>query len=320
MPLVSSDALHPGLFFAPDDVAALRERALACPRSWKSVKDQADKGHITLYGKGGRWAIDSGYSNDRTPGGRAQTVAHNCVLINGRGQALSGAGAGTSGRIADYRSGEHVGYVFADQTEAYRQNAEGKQGVPLQRAHRHCFFVRPEEGLPAYVLIVDDIRVDDAEHEYDWLLHTDEKNKCVLCDNAIDLTRRIEINTPIVAGREGCSRPPACHVSFVWPMDVALSLDSYMGHPRVHAEKTMIDALFIVLLVPLSGDDSKPVASCVQDGNTWETTVHWTGADRALRGVTDVLRVKRRNTDESITWELMRARDNSALWQNAGPR
>lgn len=293
--------------------------SVECGPFYPTTHNQADKGHITLYGKGGRWAIDSGYGNDRVPGGRDQTVAHNCVLIDGLGQALSGAGAGTSGRIADYRAGEHVGYALADQTEAYRHNAQGKQGILLQRAHRHCFFVRPAESVPAYALIVDDILVDDVEHQYDWLLHTDERNECVLCDNVIDLTSRTEINGPMAAGREERSPLPTCHISFVWPMDVALSLDSYMGHPRVHAVKAMDDALFIVLLVPLCEGDSKPVASCVQDGNTWEATVGWMGAGHALRGVTDVLRVKRTSTDGAIGWKLRRIRDNSVLWRDAGP-
>jgi hypothetical protein len=146
---------------------------------FKGTHNQADKGHFALYGKGGRWAIDSGYGNNQEPEGKAQTVAHNCVLIDGQGQALSGAGLGTSGRVLDYQATEHLGYALCDETEAYQHNNRGTPGVALARAHRHCFFVRPADGVPAYALIVDDIAVDGAEHDYDWLLHTSEYNRCI---------------------------------------------------------------------------------------------------------------------------------------------
>ncbi len=144
------------------------------------IHDQADKGHFTLYGLGGWWAIDSGYGNNREPEGKAQTVAHNCVLVDGRGQALTGASWGTDGAILDYRATDRVGYALADATAAYRENNRGHVGVALERAHRHCFFVRPAHGEPGYAIVVDDILVDGAEHDYDWLLHTGSRNSVTL--------------------------------------------------------------------------------------------------------------------------------------------
>ena len=60
--------------------------------------NQADKGHFTLYGLGWRWAVDCGYANEHEREGRGQTLGHNCVLVDGQGQALSGAGWGTNGQ------------------------------------------------------------------------------------------------------------------------------------------------------------------------------------------------------------------------------
>lgn len=142
--------------------------------------DQADKGHFTVYGQGGWWAIDSGYGNNRDPQGKAQTVAHSCVLIDGRGQAIAGASWGTDGAILAYRATEEVGYVLADATQAYRHNNRGDVGVPLERAHRHCFLVRPGNGASAYAIVIDDIIVDGGEHDYDWLLHTGTRNQVKL--------------------------------------------------------------------------------------------------------------------------------------------
>ena len=134
--------------------------------------DQADKGHFTLYGLGRRWAIDSGYGNNREPEGRAQTVAHNCILVDGKGQALTGAGTGTNGKIVAYENSEQYGYALADCTEAYNRNSKKQRGVGVRHARRHCLFVRPSAGAPAYAVVLDDIQKDAAEHEYTWLLHT----------------------------------------------------------------------------------------------------------------------------------------------------
>ena len=136
--------------------------------------NQADKGHFTLYGLGRRWAIDSGYGNNQEPEGRAQTVAHNCILIDGKGQALSGAGIGTNGTIAAYENNGHHGYALADCTEAYNRNSKNRRGVGVRHARRHALFVRPSAGAPAYAVVLDDIQRDDAEHDYTWLLHTQD--------------------------------------------------------------------------------------------------------------------------------------------------
>ena len=138
--------------------------------------NQGDKGCFTLYGLGSRWAIDSGYGNKREPQGRDQTVAHNGVLIDGKGQGLSGCGLGTSGQILAYEWTDACGYVLCDMAEAYRQNSKGSKSVPVSRALRHCFFIRPRDGLPAYAVTLDDFAVDDQPHVYDWLLHTSASN------------------------------------------------------------------------------------------------------------------------------------------------
>lgn len=143
-------------------------------RYYKVTHNQADKGHFTLYGMGHRWAIDSGYGNNREPEGRAQTVAHNCVLVDGEGQALSGAGIGTDGKIIACESDARADYVAADCTDAYRVNSAGQPGPVLQRAIRHALFVRPSQGAQPYAIVLDDMLKDEADHAWTWLMHTDE--------------------------------------------------------------------------------------------------------------------------------------------------
>ncbi|MGE5530922.1 MAG: heparinase II/III family protein, partial [Bacteroidota bacterium] len=145
--------------------------------------NQADEGHFTLYGLGQRWAIDSGYGNNRLPGGRDSTMAHNCILIDGQGMAPSGAGAGTSGKIAAYDNDERLGYAAADATEAYNRNNLGQPGAMVQRARRYSLFVRPSSGMPAYAVVLDDIQKDDQPREYTWLMHLPDDMRVELRDD-----------------------------------------------------------------------------------------------------------------------------------------
>ena len=139
--------------------------------------NQADKGHFTLYSHGQKWACDPGYANNQAPQGRAQTVAHNCVLIDGKGQALSGASAGTSGKILAYENTSRYGYALADCTDAYRKNhaydeldPKGKATIhmELDHAYRHTLFIKKTDTTPAYAVILDDIAKDAAPHDYRW--------------------------------------------------------------------------------------------------------------------------------------------------------
>ena len=426
--------------------------SVECGPFYGGTHNQADKGHFTLYGKGGRWAIDSGYGNNQDPEGTAQTVAHNAILIDGKGQALSGAGLGTSGRILDYQATNHLGYALADQTEAYQRNCVGKPGVPLQRAHRHGFFLRPEEGAPAYALIVDDIAVDGAEHEYDWLLHTDEENRYTLRpDGALISTQRgpsggafvetpkgagnggpgmvcfpftadaegdyhvwgrvratgpelqkadsfrvrvddgptidwhmppsaswtwaevhrllakepttfrlrpgphtlfictreegaqidalyitaspdfkptaaqpgqaiffeaeaaARIVAPMVVRREPQAQEARCDVSFAWPKALELRLDPYMNHPRLHARARMRDARFVVLLAPLSPNDTAPRIACMEEQGGQKAVVQ-TG------GVVDVFSLSPAPSGGGVRWEIVRSVGGRELWRESGPR
>lgn len=130
--------------------------------------NQADKGHFTLYGLGRRWAVDPGYANEHESAGRGQTLGHSCVLVDGVGQALSGAGWGTNGKIVQYSNSDRCGYALVDATEAYNRNSAGKPGAGVEHARRHAFFVYPHREAPAYALLIDDICKDDQPHEYTW--------------------------------------------------------------------------------------------------------------------------------------------------------
>jgi hypothetical protein len=136
---------------------------------YPTTHNQGDKGHFTLYAYGQNWAVDCGYGNDsHFADSRCHTQAHNCVLIDGQGQARSGNGHGTNGKILAYHGAAPGGYALADCTEAYQKNNRGIAGAGAEWALRHHLYVQPEKGAPAYALVFDDIRKDAAEHRFRW--------------------------------------------------------------------------------------------------------------------------------------------------------
>lgn len=139
--------------------------------------NQADKGHFTFYSQGHFWAVDPGYGNDNyRPKSRCQTDAHNCVLIDGQGQASSGTGTGTNGKIVKHSSDSQTGYALIDATEAYQKNVSNRPGVGAQKAFRHNLLIRPHDDSPAYAMIFDDIQKDDRPHQFTWQMLTAEEN------------------------------------------------------------------------------------------------------------------------------------------------
>jgi len=109
----------------------------------------ADQGGFVLTAYGEHLVDDTGYG-----GWEATSEAHSVVLIDGEGQRRSGM----LGAIRDFLHTEAMDYFEADSTPAY-PNA--------RRVKRHVLFVRP-----SYFVIVDDVRKDDAPHDYQWLLHS----------------------------------------------------------------------------------------------------------------------------------------------------
>ncbi len=135
--------------------------------------NQGDKGHFTLYGYGYRWAVDAGYGNDRSrPLSRDHTLAHNCILIDGQGQAPSGSGLGTDGSILRFVGEDSCGYALADCTPAYNANSRGQPGPGVERALRHALFPRPDRGVPPYAVLLDDIGTAQRPREYTWQMLT----------------------------------------------------------------------------------------------------------------------------------------------------
>ena len=265
--------------------------------------NQADKGHFTLYSHGRKWACDPGYANNKDPKGRAQTVAHNCVLIDGKGQALSGAGAGTSGRILAYTNTPAYGYALADCTDAYRRSytyddqtggEEAHRHMPMDYAFRHILFVRPDEDIPAYAIVLDDIRKDAGVHEYTWQMLSWP-----------DLAFEINASGAVIAPKnEGSSEKMVLWVDAA--ESVTISEDFYSpddsfkptAYPRLRATCRAVNPYFAAILVPTdSGVEPVVHVEAVKAGQRtidikWPGRVDriiWTEAAAGKSGVVEFL-------------------------------
>jgi hypothetical protein len=244
--------------------------------------NQADKGHFTLYSHGRKWACDPGYANNKDPQGRAQTVAHNCVLIDGKGQALSGAGAGTSGRILAYTDTPSYGYALAGCTDAYRQSytyndetggQDAHQHMPMDHAYRHTVFVWPEGDIPAYAVVIDDIQKDDSEHDYTWQMLSWPDLQFSINGCGAVVTPKKKTSSEKLLLWVDAEAPVAITEDFYTPGD-SFKPASY---PRLRATCRAVNPCFAAVLVPTDSDAMPAVRFEPTGGGNKTIYIKWSG-------------------------------------------
>ncbi|MBC2595999.1 hypothetical protein H5P28_17165 [Ruficoccus amylovorans] len=155
---------------------------------------QSDKGHYNFYSLGRRWAVDSSY-------GRQTTVDHNLILIDGQGQAPGHNTDGTSARIVRFEARPEYTWVVADMLDAYTQTLSGQPGPSPEVALRYGVYVRENKDRPAYVVMFDQIRQDNDQHKYTYLLHTDGRFQPEVTDFGALLNPRDPSNAYVMTKR-----------------------------------------------------------------------------------------------------------------------
>jgi len=113
------------------------------------------------------------------------TVAHNALLVNGEGQIDRDSEA--SGRLVEFKSTAHLGYVAGDAQKCY--------GELLDSYKRHVVLIRP-----SVILVVDDL-AGSKPFSVDWLLHSREEmmldpDKQLVESSRFDEAMRTRIVTP----------------------------------------------------------------------------------------------------------------------------
>jgi len=235
-----------------------------------TTHNQGDKGHFTLYGLGQRWATDTGYANENGPEGRGQTLGHSCVLIDGKGQAPSGAGSGTSGVITEYTNNNRHGYALADCTEAYNRNNAGKPGAVVEHARRHTFFVYPYQGAPAYAVVMDDIRKDEKPHEFTWQMMFSDQMAVTMGDGRAEFKPLQKPDARLVVRIHSCSQA-------VLTTDIFRPVDYHppAKFPRFKATTHDVNPRFIAILLPLPAATAEPEVRFESRQGKRITTVKW---------------------------------------------
>lgn len=235
-----------------------------------TTHNQGDKGHFTLYGSGYRWATDTGYANENGPEGRGQTLGHSCVLIDGKGQALSGAGLGTSGVIEEYTNTSRYGYALADCTEAYNHNNAGKPGAVVEHARRHAFFVYPYQGAPAYAVVMDDIRKDAHPHEFTWQMMFSDQLAVTLGDGRAVFQPLKKPEARLVV-RIHSSTQSVLTTDTFRPVDYHAPAE----FPRFKATTHDVNPRFIAVLLPLPATVAEPDVQFESREGKQIATVKW---------------------------------------------
>ena len=105
-----------------------------------------------------------------------QTIAHNALLIDGKGQRNRDATA--RGKIVDFRSSRNLAYVAGDARDCYPS--------PLAKYVRHVVFVRP-----SLLVVLDELEAETPV-EISWLMHTKEKSSLNLESQSFTARRNDE--------------------------------------------------------------------------------------------------------------------------------
>jgi len=247
--------------------------------------NQADKGHFTLYGLGYRWATDCGYANEHEPEGRGQTLGHSCVLIDGKGQALAGAGWGVNGSIVRYEANDRYGCALADCTEAYNRNSAGKPGAGARFARRQAVFVYPRQAAPAYALVLDDIQKDDQPHQYTWqMMFADGMRTSVAEDRVLlEPTNAPSAKSAVPTTADAQGDTPRLVVRIHADANTVLSTDlfhpnDYHGpaaFPRLRASTQAVNPHFVAVLLPLPAKVKEPKISFQTRAGSRLTIIQW---------------------------------------------
>jgi len=138
--------------------------AFECGTRVPGTHGQSDVGHFLIYAKGRRLAADTGYSNEAVEGSPHQSVGHNLVLVDGKGEVVTGNGQVTEGKLVQWEQRKTLVWARADLAGAFAQKGYN----PLAVAQR-CFVVLT--GPDPYVVVADAFVKDAKDHDYTWLLH-----------------------------------------------------------------------------------------------------------------------------------------------------
>ncbi len=162
--------------------------SIECGQPFPTTHDQADGNHFNLYCDGVAWATDAGYGNKKALNDRSQGRAHSVVQIDGKSQALTGAGAICGGETLAVEDLPGYGYFLGDATDEYNfsitrltdsldtEKVNQKTAAGSERVLRHAVVVKGRGGIRPYIVLFDDIRQDGQTHSFVWQMLTEAQH------------------------------------------------------------------------------------------------------------------------------------------------
>jgi len=249
-PESSVKAEDPPRFYHCPDVGYLREWSDGSQAGFSfnsgeyigSIHDHSDNNAFTLFAHGVPVALDAGAcSHPPADGNAASSFGHNTVVIDGRGQLPAGHGSGVSGGIV-HLDRDHTRLIVAGDA---RRSFMSSGYNPVLRAIRWCVFVKQPDP---YLLVYDDIQKDEAEHSYEFLLHSPAPSAA-----------RIEGGLRMTLDVEGARA--TCDVGVFEPDTISVGREPFVcaGHPPFEEHvlwrltRRAINPEFVVLFVSASG-------------------------------------------------------------------
>ena len=248
--------------------------------------NQADKGHFNIYGLGRMWAVDPGVAALRwEPLGRGQTIDHSCILVNGKGQAISGGGIGTNGEILIYEDNYSYGYALADCTQAYNRDEH-----IVDKAFRHSLFVRPSLTTPAYVVLLDDIYKGSGVNEFQWQMIGSHDANIIVGDSINGVYQ-----ATVLPKETKLDRCMDVQISAQETIDIVSTTynpltGSPSQYPKIEAISNAVNPRFVTVLSVRMADQAKPeiivsredaITITIQWADSYDTLV-WEGDDVAF--------------------------------------
>jgi len=222
-----------------------------------------DNGNFCIY-RDGYLAIDSGTrkgNSDQLQNYYAQTVAHNCVLIDMPDEPVSNYWNGPvhvqeggqyqqiGSEVLGFETGDHYTYVAADLTEAYRPEK-------CELATRQFVFVPPD-----HFVVFDRVRSTQPDYRKRWLLHTAREPRIEGSLIAADQGEgRLFCRTLLPAGAEltaiGGEGQRFMAGGRNWPLAEGVEFEELMGWGRVEVSAAEPAAEQLFLHVIQVGDQS----------------------------------------------------------------
>lgn len=172
--------------------------------------DEDDNNSFTFFAYGRRWVIDCAQLSE-------ESKFHNTVLIDGYHQPYCDRSNYQITNWYDYHNSNDMYYIISDITDAWKKKIHldppfcsswcngigaevyytksslypdwSKLFSSLNRYRRHAQFIQKEGGLPPYIIIYDDIKVEGLYHDYTFLLHTGSGNTVGNFDSDLNKVR-----------------------------------------------------------------------------------------------------------------------------------